>query len=181
MGKTYYKTCNNALFYTQLAWPRIINVRIPMVYLKLQFASLLMRKRNVNCGPAMDRLGCSISIKMASQTCGGTIANKPILYLHSQSQLWLYLYLCHWIYRSQILFHKDLIIRFMTNMECKYAVVWVIWLVIGYFWTVGHWTIWTLACAVPYLWVWVWFSVKASEVKAWSIEFDFEGCTVVYM
>ena len=30
------------------------------------------------------RLGCSISIKMASQPCGGTTANKPTQCVHSQ-------------------------------------------------------------------------------------------------
>ena len=44
-----------------------------MVYLGLLYVSLLMRKQHVKCSPAADRLGCSISIKMASQPCGGTV------------------------------------------------------------------------------------------------------------
>ena len=39
----------------------------------LYFYSLL-RKQHVKCGPPADRLDCSISTKMASQPCGGTIA-----------------------------------------------------------------------------------------------------------
>ena len=46
-----------------------------MVYFDLLYLSLLMRKQHINFGPAADRLGCRISIKMASQPCGGTIAN----------------------------------------------------------------------------------------------------------
>ena len=37
----------------------------------------LMRERNGRCGPAVDWLGCRMSIKMASQPFGGTIPNKP--------------------------------------------------------------------------------------------------------
>ena len=35
----------------------------------------LLRKQHVKCGPPADRLDCRISTKMASQPCGGTIAN----------------------------------------------------------------------------------------------------------
>ena len=41
-----------------------------------------MRKQHVKCGLAADRLGCSILIKMASQPCGGAIANMPIHTVH---------------------------------------------------------------------------------------------------
>ena len=73
--KTDDKICNTALFHLKLARPRSINVRIPMVYIDLLYLYLLMRKYHTKCGPAADRLGCRISIKMASQPCGGTIAN----------------------------------------------------------------------------------------------------------
>ena len=46
VGITDNKTCNNALFQTKLAWPRCINVKIPMVYLNLLYVSLLMRKQH---------------------------------------------------------------------------------------------------------------------------------------
>ena len=46
-----------------------------MVYLDLLCVSLLIRKQHLKCGSAADRLGCRISIKMASQLYGGTIAN----------------------------------------------------------------------------------------------------------
>ena len=35
---------------------------------------LLLRKQHVKCGPPAERLDCRISITMASQPCGGTIA-----------------------------------------------------------------------------------------------------------
>ena len=44
-----------------------------MVYLDILYVSLLTRKQHVKY--VADRLGCRISIKMASQPCGGTIAN----------------------------------------------------------------------------------------------------------
>ena len=82
------KICNNALFYTKLARPSNIIVRISMVYLDLFYVSLLMRKQHVKCGPGADPLNCSISIKMASQPCAGCggimIANKPTQCVHSQ-------------------------------------------------------------------------------------------------
>ena len=40
----------------------------------LYFHSLLS-KQHVKCGSPADRLDCSISTMMASQPCGGTIAN----------------------------------------------------------------------------------------------------------
>ena len=43
-------------------------MKIPKVYSDLLYLSLLMRKQHI-------KLGCRISIKMASQPCGGTIAN----------------------------------------------------------------------------------------------------------
>ena len=52
-----------------------INVRISMIYLDLLYFDLLLRKQHVKSDPSADRLDCRISIKMASQPCGGTIAN----------------------------------------------------------------------------------------------------------
>ena len=46
-----------------------------MIYLDLLYLYSLLRKQHVKCGPPADRLDCSISTKMASQPCGGTIAN----------------------------------------------------------------------------------------------------------
>ena len=48
-----------------------------MIYLDLLYFYSLLRKQHVKCGPPADRLDYSISTKMASQPCGGTIANKP--------------------------------------------------------------------------------------------------------
>ena len=42
-----------------------------------------MRKEPNKCGPAVGRLGCRVSIKMASQPCGSTIPNKPTLCMYS--------------------------------------------------------------------------------------------------
>ena len=69
------KICNNALFHTKLVRQTSINERISMVYLDLLYVNLLLRKQHVKCGPPADRLDCRISTKMASQPCGGTIAN----------------------------------------------------------------------------------------------------------
>ena len=46
-----------------------------MINLDLLYVYSLLRKQHVKCGPPADRLDCSISTKMASQPCGGTIAN----------------------------------------------------------------------------------------------------------
>ena len=46
-----------------------------MIYIDLLYCYSLLRKQHVKCGPLADRLDCSISTKMASQPCGGTIAN----------------------------------------------------------------------------------------------------------
>ena len=83
-GITDYKICNNALLQTKLARQSSINVRNSMMYLDLLYFYSLLRKHHVKCGPPADRLDCSISTKMASQPCGGTIANKPTQCVHSQ-------------------------------------------------------------------------------------------------
>ena len=75
MGITDDKICNNALLHTKLARQRSINVRNSMIYLDLLYSYLLLRKQHVKCGPPADRLDCSILTKMASQPCGGIIAN----------------------------------------------------------------------------------------------------------
>ena len=65
-----------------------------MIYLDLLYFYSLLRKQYVKCGPPADRLDCSISTKMASKPCGGTIANKPTQCVHSQ--LSHRLYTVHW-------------------------------------------------------------------------------------
>ena len=72
VGKIDDKTCYITLLHT---WPRDINVMIPLLHLEMLYVSKLMRKQCLKFGPTADRLGCSISIKMAPQSCGGTITN----------------------------------------------------------------------------------------------------------
>ena len=84
VGITDDEICNNPLFHTKLARQRSINVRISMIYLGLLYVYSLLRKQHVKCGPPADRFDCRISIKMDSQPCGGTIANKPTQCVYSQ-------------------------------------------------------------------------------------------------
>ena len=44
------------------------------------YVSLFLRKQCLECGAAMDHLSCRISIKMASQPCGGIISNTSTQY-----------------------------------------------------------------------------------------------------
>ena len=88
MRKTGDKICNTALFHVKLARPRSSNVRIPMVYFDLLYLSLLLSKQHIKCGPAADCLACRISIKMASQPCGGTIYSQHSACIHSLCPTW---------------------------------------------------------------------------------------------
>ena len=56
VGKPDDKICNNDLLHTKLAWPRHINVGIPMIYLDPLYVSLLMRKLHIKCCPAINHL-----------------------------------------------------------------------------------------------------------------------------